>query len=116
MDHYIHFGVNPFERFNGILGSMHTNCKSIEPQLMKTFCQLQEHSTTEISMLSDFIAVLPEKSKINYKSCTNLHALKLFHMAILTLHSIKSFALADDDSIRPLPSKSRHYNLNSTNS
>ena len=64
MDHYMHFGVIHL-RFNGILGSMHTNRKSIEPQLMKKFCQSQEHSTTEISTPSDFIAVLLEKSKIN---------------------------------------------------
>lgn len=97
------FWCYPFERFNGILGSIHTNRKSIEPQLMKKFCQSQEHSTTEIGMPSDFIAVLPEKSKINYKSCTDVQALKLFHMAISTLDSIESFALADNDSIRPLP-------------
>ena len=98
------FWCYPFERYNGILGSMHTNRKSIEPQLMKKFCQPQEYNSTEINMPSDdFLDILPEKSKVNYKSCTDLQALKLFHMTKSTLDNVESFALAENDPVRPLP-------------
>ena len=97
------FWCYPFERFSGILGAMHTNRKSIEPQLMKKFCQSQEYTTAEINMPSDSLDILPDRSKVNYNACTNLQALKLFHMTKSSLDSIESFALADNDPVRPLP-------------
>ena len=97
------FWCYPFERYNGVLGSMHTNRISIEPQLMKKFCQAQEYNFLELNMPSEFLNLLPEKSQMNYKSCTDLQALKLVHISKSTLDIIVSFALSDNDPIRPLP-------------
>ncbi len=45
------FWCYAFERYNGILGSVHTNRRSIESQLMQTFCQ--EQDLNHLSLLSD---------------------------------------------------------------
>ena len=70
---------------------------------MKKFCQTQEYTTAEINMPSDFLDILPDRSKVSYNACTDLPALKLFHMTKSSLDSIESFALADNDPVRPLP-------------
>ena len=46
--HDLHtFWCYPFERYNGILSSMCTNRRCIEPQLMKKFCQTHQFSSLQ---------------------------------------------------------------------
>lgn len=56
------FWCYAFERFNGVLGSMHTNRKSIECQLMKRFCHEQELSNLPLPTDEAFLALLPQGS------------------------------------------------------
>ena len=49
-----------FERFNGILGSYHSNKKVIESQIMRKFCQNQAIHNLGICLLEEVSALLPE--------------------------------------------------------
>ena len=54
-----------FKRFNGILGSFHTNKRSIEPQIMRKFCQNQAVHDLNLPNVSELQSILPEIYK-NY--------------------------------------------------
>ena len=75
-----------FERYNGMLGSMPTNKKSIEIQFMRTFLRNQTiHSKTSVIDDDDFKEVLIRPTKVPQVSlsCTSdselLNLLKLSH-------------------------------------
>lgn len=56
------FWCYAFERFNGVLGSMHTNRKSVECQLMKRFCRDQELTGLPLPINDEaFLALLPRR-------------------------------------------------------
>ena len=90
----------PFERYNGILGSYHTNNRSIEPQIMRKFCQNQAVHSLKCNDLSDeFNLSLPYNTK-------NVHAPKsihLFHFAFDPLNSIDNFAISKNEAVSSLP-------------
>lgn len=97
------FWCFPFERYNGLLGSYHTNRKSIETQVMKRFCLEQAVHSMDLPMENMFLQLLPANSNdedtiptidIN----TSLRALSL---SVEQLDDISSFVL--DKSVSPLP-------------
>lgn len=49
-----------FERFNGVLGSYHTNNRAIEVQLMRKFCK--EQTVRELQLPPDVLAILHKDS------------------------------------------------------
>ena len=74
------FWLYAFERYNGILGSFHTNNVNIETQIMKRFLELQFSShaptlTTLANCNSEFLNVLPNSEKVKHGYCQefNLH-------------------------------------------
>lgn len=58
------FWCYAFERFNGVLGSIHTNRKSIECQLMKKSCHEQELINLPLPEDEGFVSLLPKGSNI----------------------------------------------------
>ena len=79
-----------FERFNGILGSFHTNKRSIEPQIMRKFCQNQAVHDMDLPVMSELNSILPEVYKQDMVK--NSNSLKLLPFAIDRLDTIQSFA------------------------
>ena len=56
------FWCYAFERYNGILGSIQTNGKSVESQLMRRFCREQELNNLQLPDDTDFLCLLPRTS------------------------------------------------------
>ena len=84
-----------FERFNGILGSYFTNNKTIEPQIMRRFCQHQMILSTDL--LKDFdIGIIPFYERTNNNKMVG-DSLYLFHYAVDSLSTITSFSVTDRD-------------------
>lgn len=52
-----------FERFNGILGSYHTNNRAIELQLMRRFCR--EQSSRQLELPHEVMSFFPKYCKQN---------------------------------------------------
>lgn len=87
-----------FERYNGILGSYHTNKKEIEPQIMKKFCQNQSVHSLELPPDQEFGSTLPD----SYKPSTErvpVNSLMLLHMSQDPTNSIDSFAWSNSEGI-----------------
>ena len=57
------FWLYAFERYNGLLGSFHTNNKSVECQIMKSFLQQQSLQINTDIYDSEFVATLPTHNK-----------------------------------------------------
>lgn len=70
-----------FERYNGILGSYHTNNREIESQLMRKFCQNQAVHSLDIPLDEDFGATLPKSYKHKFNEGTLIDSLSIQHMA-----------------------------------
>ena len=85
----------PFERFNGILGSYHTNKRDIETQIMKKFCQAQEIYKIDFPTDDAFCSLLPEQKY------DEINSLYLLQMAQGPLYNIKSYSCKGN--IIPLP-------------
>ena len=84
-----------FERFNGILGSYFTNNKTIEPQIMRRFCQHQMILSTDL--LKDFdIGIIPFYERTNNNKMVG-DSLYLLHYAVDPLSTITSFSVTDRD-------------------
>lgn len=103
-----------FERYNGILGSYHTNNREIESQIMKKFCQNQAVHGLSIPLDADFRATLPESYEHKFKEGTLVDSLCLLHMARDPLSTIASFAWKRKDVVRPLPPSYEHVLDNET--
>ena len=109
-----------FERYNGILGSLHVNNRQIEVQLMRKF--LERHQLGSISWPGDFSGfremllatdkgslALTMKSNLSpaeYKECARLKGftgVNLFHLSFVDKHFIqalppyKEVYMADDE-------------------
>ena len=82
-----------FERCNGILGSFHTNKRSIEPQIMRKFSQSQAVHDLNLPSVGELQSILPEIYK-NY-IVENSNSLKLLPFAINRLSTVESFAYED---------------------
>lgn len=89
------FWCYAFERYNGILGSIHTNRRSIESQLMRQFCQEQELNDLILPNDPEFQSFIPKaKNSINSFPCENVIDISTcLEMARSPLSSLQSFAL-----------------------
>ena len=66
------FWLYAFERYNGLLGSFHTNSKSVESQLLKTFLERQSLTiTSNIFDNPDFVSTLPSSLQQRYQNICN---------------------------------------------
>ena len=85
------FWCYAFERFNGILGSIHTNRKAIECQLMRKFCQEQELSMVKLFEDAEFRDLMSGLScGSSSKPSTNIAS--ALHMIQAPLKEIVCFA------------------------
>lgn len=93
-----------FERFNGILGSYHTNNKVTEPQIMRRFCQHQI-MYSEDTPFKELVTTVPYSYQQNDRTRTTCNFLCLLHYAIDSLDTIITFAWTDDmkAAVPPLP-------------
>ena len=91
-----------FERYNGILGSVHTNSKSIKLQLLRKFCQEQETSTIYIPTDKEFCELLPQTTKCE-ATPSDLVISKLINISRCPLDEILSFSLIDVPIVKGLP-------------
>ena len=96
-----------FERFNGILGSYHTNKKAIECQLMKKF--LTNQSIHHILKMEDQpLEIYPMKnsndefeSHVQQISKTSLNAIKVLNFSTVDIETIHSFG--KNSLVKPFP-------------
>lgn len=80
------FWAFPFERFNGVLGSVPTNHQTIEAQLMRKFCTKQQTAHgLENSLQELFQPFLRSKGSLKYEDIPELPLL-----SPLTVSSIKN--------------------------
>lgn len=117
------FWCYAFERFNGVLGSMHTNRKSVECQLMKRFCRDQELTGLPLPINDEaFLALLPRRphNLINSNAFNDdSEVTQYLKLGRAPLAEIKSFSLTKQSSLLirklpPLRDKSyrfKNYNL-----
>lgn len=67
------FWLYAFERYNGLLGSFHTNSKSVESQLLKTFLERQSlNIASDVYDDQDFVCTLPSLRQSYQDTCNNL--------------------------------------------
>jgi len=80
-----------FERFNGIIGSYHTNRKEIENQLMKKFSQAQKLYNMDLPFEDNLLSIISHRYCYEQQtnSCSTLY---LMRMAQEQLSSIANFA------------------------
>lgn len=99
-----------FERYNGILGSYHTNKKSVEVQLMKKFCTQQLVHSLPIPDSNGFSSIIPNPTSLqqteHFFSLSNIFenadlTLKALHMPHEELRFVKSFQT--NETITPIP-------------
>ena len=91
-----------FERFNGILGSYHTNKKAIESQIMRKFCRSQAIYSLDISVHEDLSTVLPPGYQQDISSKVPSDSLRLLHYARSSLDLINTFVFDNTLEIDPL--------------
>jgi len=92
-----------FERYNGILGSYHTNNREIESQIMKKFCQSQAVHGLPIPLDEGFNATLPKSYKCKENRITPANSHHLLHLARDPLNTIDSFEWSCESGVLPLP-------------
>ena len=73
-----------FEKFNGALGSYHTNSRQIEPQIMQAF--LIEKAIRNIHLPKEYevyLQLLPstQKGSLSYATCSDKGVPKLMELA-----------------------------------
>ena len=101
------FWCYAFERYNGILGSVHTNRRSIESQLMQTFCQEQDLNHLPLPSDPEFLNLMLLVSKernstsVYYDGgCINeADVSSCLSMATSPLSGIQSFCINDQQSL-----------------
>ena len=88
-----------YERFNGFLGSYHTNHKAIEPQIMKRFLQHQGIYSSSVPH-AELKSILPQVHGDQLKSDSDLmksyDSLFLLHYATNKLDTIQTFTWTTD--------------------
>jgi len=101
------FWCYAFERFNGVLGSMHTNHRSIESQLMRRFCREQELNSLKLPRDAEFLHLLHNSmsttTQQNLCSCIDdKQVTGWLKLAQSPLQDIDTFAI-NPAIIQPLP-------------
>ena len=99
------FWCYPFERYNGILGSFHSNRKAIESQLMKKFYQSQIYVDSGI-IPSEFAQFLPSHQRDNDDEArsNNTEILQYIHIQSSPLRFISSYVLPPGQNlVKALP-------------
>jgi len=91
-----------FERYNGILGSYITNNKSIEPQIMKKFCQNQTISHLHIPFQDINFTFLGSNQPEQISNPTP-STIDLLNYASTRLDEISTFALTNNVTVLPIP-------------
>ncbi len=95
------FWCYAFERYNGILGSVHTNRRAIETQLMRKFCQEQEVGSIDTPFMSDIRKFLPQTTQtaesVTTQCTTDGQVLSLLRIGHAPLQSIATFAIPSKD-------------------
>lgn len=101
------FWCYAFERYNGVLGAMHTNRKSIECQLMMRFCREQELTSLTLPKDEEFLTLLPKGSNnmLQNDYSGDNEVAQYLKLAYTPLNDIKSFMLTEQLTflIRKLP-------------
>ena len=94
-----------FERYNGILGSYHTNNQRIEPQIMRRFLNQQAVQDLGIPLeFPDFKEILPldnNKGSLVNSTCSGEIVLKLFHLSSPSLSNEMDFSSSTVESLLP---------------
>ena len=92
-----------FERFNGILGSYHTNKKEIEPQIMRKFSQNQGIHRLDLTSNEMFQSLLPTSYQRPLNNTVHFDSLNLLHYAHSRLERIHTFAFEKTQQIALIP-------------
>ena len=95
-----------FERYNGLLGSFHTNQKKVEVQIMKKFINSQILNSAKQNAKLEFVSLLSgvdrRNSSIITESADDLECLRLLFMSSSTLpNSTLSFQVNQNVSLLP---------------
>lgn len=98
-----------FERYNGILGSYHTNTKRIEPQIMRKFFNQQAVQNLGIpDEFSDFNELLPlnsNKGSLLNSTCSGDIVLKLMKLSSPSFNNEMDFSSTVDSLVPPYTEK-----------
>ena len=89
-----------FERFNGILGSYHTNNRAIEVQLMRRFCN--EQSARQLELPPEIMKYLCTSTNQNAPSCDACCVFQTFSLSLGSLNNSDFFLRAESGVIFPL--------------
>jgi len=107
------FWTFSFERFNGLLGSFHTNKRAIEKQIMRKFTNAQWlHSSVSAKVNSQLSSLLPmhdlftDLTTRTFLQMDDVHTLELLNMSSLPISSIKSFG--NEGVVKLLPPLHEH--------
>ena len=97
-----------FERYNGILGSVHINGKAIESQLMKKFCHEQEANSIHLPSNDQFCALLSKRTQspnmtLSHLWNTDMDIHRLVKKYFSSLEEVKSFSLEAVPVTKGLP-------------
>ena len=79
------FWLYSFERYNGILGSFHTNNVRIESQIMHRFLESQSLSNEVCSLMDEqFLKVLPQNCQLYDAAALNVNSQDVNVIKLLT--------------------------------
>lgn len=85
------FRCYSFEQYNGMLGSFHTNKKSIESQIMRKFVNLQQLQSAKVFAKSELLSVFPsQQSSFSALSSvsSNEETVTLLGMSTMSLNNV----------------------------
>ena len=105
------FWCYPFERFNGILGSFHSNRKSIESQIMKKFLNPQAYMGSGIvpSEIAHFLLSHEEKGSDSIR-CVDVDNLRFINIQSSPVRFIGSFGLLPGKAVATIQKESTNIN------
>lgn len=90
-----------FERFNGLLGSFHTNNKEIESQIMRKFCQSQSIHGIDIPLDDHMKSLFSGEFQKDMTSTLHSDSFHLLHIAQSHIGQITTFAFVKNAGIDP---------------
>lgn len=90
-----------FERYNGLLGSFHTNRKSIEQQIMRKFVSTQRLRSEAFLANVELMSLLPSTLPPTCTSVMNVDTLTILNMSSSPLTTIQSFGSSGNATVLP---------------